>query len=60
MQLEQDFEEMYLASAMKLYSEWPILASFIEEKLTNNKDIEYINDCLTTGKYMIFSFASFL
>lgn len=48
--MEQDFEQMHPKSTMKLYAEWSILAAFIEKKLTNKKDIEYINDSLNPGK----------
>lgn len=51
MQLEQDFEKMHPRSTMKLYAEWPILATFIEKKLTNKKDVEHINDALNLGIY---------
>jgi len=54
--LEQDFEEMYPNSAMKLYAEWPLLAAFIEKKLTNKKEIENINSSCTPGRYVTFSF----
>ncbi|XP_071580319.1 uncharacterized protein [Temnothorax nylanderi] len=46
--LEQYFEKMYPTSAIKLYAEWPTLSAFIQKKLTNKKDIKYINDSPTS------------
>ncbi|XP_039312257.1 uncharacterized protein LOC113004452 isoform X2 [Solenopsis invicta] len=45
--LEQDFNKMYPNSTMKLYTDWPLFAAFIEKKIKNKKEIEDINNSLT-------------
>jgi len=44
-----DFEENYPDSVMKLYTEWPYLAAFIEANLSQ-KDKEAKEESLTAGK----------
>ncbi|XP_011858484.1 PREDICTED: uncharacterized protein LOC105556039 [Vollenhovia emeryi] len=44
--LEQDFEEVYPNSGMKLYAEWPTLATFIERKVSKTER-DNINNSLT-------------